>query len=371
MKIHNRSICLSGCLYSILFCFLLLNPGAGTAQETNEEPPEQVIVERETLTTIDAAKYQIPIQLRPSKFVTVVSPRNGVIDSLSLKTGDTLTSQSELFHLENGLEALQVKRAEAQVELQQLKLDQAKKANDAEAVALAELELKVASTDLEIANARLEATTRRAEWEAEVFRVYAVEGQFVSANQKVIDIGDPEIMVVEIPMNREDAKEGESVSFKVEDLDVQGKIVSVLPPAERFEPLRDLYDSLTSAVVEIENRSRRYHTGQAVYVPQIPRYAVAEVANSAITAGEEGQRKVQVIRENVVRTIPVDVLAPIGAERSYISGPFQEKDEIILSTSQPLEDGTQLAPKVAGEGTRNGTGVPGRTQPRTSPANSF
>lgn len=373
MKNHNRSHHFTLWLVFVISCSLLLSNAVGFAQESGEAQPEEaeeVIVEREALSTIDPGKYQIPLQLRPSKYVTVVAPRNGVIDSLGLKTGDTLTSQSELFHLENELEALQVQRAETQVELHKLKLEQAKQAKATDAVALAELELKVATTDLQIAQAKLEGTTRRTEWEAEVFRVHAVEGQFVSANEKVIDIGDPTIMTVEIPMNREDAKAGENVSIKVEDQEVQGKVVTVLPPAKEFEPLRDLYDSLASAVIEIENRSRRYHAGQAVYVAQIPRHHVAEVANSAITAGEKGQRKVQVIRENIVRTIPIDVLAPIGSERSYISGAFMDGDELILSSSQPLDDGTQLAPKMAGQGaTPNGTG--NRARPSTRPSTSF
>ena len=73
-------------------------------------------------------------------------------------------------------------------------------------------------------------------------------------------------------------------------------------------------------------------------------------------------RKVQVIRENTVRDIAINVLAPIGADRSYISGPFQASDELILASSQPLEDGTQLAPKYA-----DGQMPPGQPGARRTP----
>jgi membrane fusion protein, multidrug efflux system len=327
-----------------------------------QAPPEQVIVEREAINVINPEKYQIPLQLKPSQFVTVVSPRHGVIDDLNIKPGSTLTPQSEIFRLKNEAEALLVKRAEATVALQQLKLEQSKRTKEADQITVAEAELKVANVELELAKFHLEQAVRRTELRATVLRVYAIEGEFVTANQKIADLGDPSVMVIEIPVNREDAKEGESVSFMVEEKEIEGKVVAVLPPAERFEPLRDLYDSLASAVVEVENRSGIYKAGQAVYVPAIPRDNVAEVANTSITAGEDGKRKVQVIRENVVRDLLITVLAPIGADRSYISGPFQQGDELILTTSQPLSDGTQLAPRTASDTPATGTATPGATR---------
>jgi len=345
-------------------------PRAQTASGTEaaeDASPEQVIVQREAVTIIDPLKYQVPLRLLPSRFVTVVSPRDGVIDALNAQPGGELTPQSELFRLESEAESLHVKHAESLVELHQLKLAQAKKKDDAEAVALAEAELKVANVALELANYKLEQAVRRTEFDATVFRVYAIEGQFVVANQKILEIGDPSVMQVEIPVNREDAKAGEIISFQVEGEEVEGKIVSVLPALDRFEPLRDLYDSLASARVEIDNASGDYKMGQAVYVSSIPRENVAEVENSAITAGEEGQRKVQVIRENVVRDLPINVLAPVGADRSYISGPFLAGDELILSTSQPLADGTQLAPKTS----QNGAGPGNRSNRTQRPKTGF
>jgi hypothetical protein len=79
---------------------------------------------------------------------------------------------------------------------------------------------------------------------------------------------------------------------------------------------------------------------------------------------------VQVLRDNVVRDIPVAVLAPIGSDRSFVSGPVDAADELIVSATQELADGTvvrsalpavQQAAKPAGP---NRTKEPGESPPR-------
>lgn len=329
-----------------------------TEEGTESPAPEQVIVEREAMKLIDPQVYQVPLQLLPSRFITVVSPATGVISQLSVKPGDQLSAQAELFRLKNDIQELQVKQAEAEVAAKQARLAQAGKGGDTDARAVAEAELKVAEVGLQIANARLEKTIVRTEEAAEVFRTYAVNGELVTLYQKIVDIGDPSRMTVEIPVERADVEQDGSISIKVEDRDVEGTVTAVLPPAEAFEPLRDLYDSLASARLEIENRDRRLKAGQAVYVSSIPREPVAEVRNSTVISGEEGQRKVQVIRKSVVRDIPVTVLAPVGADRSYVSGAFQADDELILTTSIPLADGTQLSPKAVDPAAADGATGP-------------
>lgn len=354
----------------VVYCFLAFVPllpaqvrttsptQTPTAQEPTPQGPEQVIVEREAMKLIDPEVYQVPLKLLPSNFISVVSPATGMISALPVKAGDQLSAQTELFRLQDKTQELQVKRAEAKVELQQLLLDQAKKKGDADAQAVAAAELKVADLELQIATAQLEKTVVRTDAASEVFRTYAVKGELVSLYQKVMDIGDPTKMVVEIPVNRADVKQDGTISIKVEDEEIEGKVVAVLPPAERFEPLRELYDSLASARVEIENRNRKLKAGQAVYVSSIPREAVSEVPNSAIVSEEEGKRKVQIIRKNVVRDIIISVLAPVGADRSFVTGSFQPEDELILTTSLPLADGTQLSPKVTNQSASGQSGNP-------------
>ena len=352
-----------------------------TEKEPEAPAPERVIIERDAMKLIDPKVYQVPLRLVPSKFITVVSPATGVISNFAVKPGDRLSAQAELFSLENSVQELQVQQAQAEVEAKKARLAQAKRGADADAKAIAEAELKVAELGLQIAKARLEKTIIRAEDAAEVYRTYAVPGELVTLYQKIVDIGDPNTMTVEIPVNRADVEQGGTVNIKIEDQEAAAKVVAILPAAQEFEPLRDLFDSLASARLEIDNRDKKLKAGQAVYISSIPRETVTEVANATIVSTEEGQRKVQVIRKNVVRDIPVTVLAPVGAERSYIMGQFQADDELIHKSSIPLEkfgaaqesgkvmrgaivelaDGTQLSQKVADEkGSDDGstTGAP-------------
>ena len=63
-----------------------------------------------------------------------------------------------------------------------------------------------------------------------------------------------------------------------------------------------------------------------------------------------GGRKVQVIRQGVVRDVKVEPLSQQGTERIFVAGTFTQGDEIILSKSQPLKDGDQVSilPALAG-----------------------
>jgi hypothetical protein len=56
---------------------------------------------------------------------------------------------------------------------------------------------------------------------------------------------------------------------------------------------------------------------------------------------------VQVLREDVVRDIPIQPLGQPTAERVLVSGSFVEGDELIVSASRELADGTQIRPTLA------------------------
>jgi hypothetical protein len=168
------------------------------------------------------------------------------------------------------------------------------------------------------------------------------------------------MMKVEIPVDRAAADNGKTFGLKIEQDDVDGKIDAVLPLPSKFEPLRELFDSIASVQVLIDNTSGKFKVGQTVYVPLIPRQPVVEVQNPAIGNLSDGQRKVQVVRQLVVRDIPVKLLGQVGSSRIFVSGPFAEGDEIIYETSHQLGDGFQLKP--AGNATA-------ATSTTTTPAN--
>ncbi|MEM9702647.1 MAG: hypothetical protein AAF907_09405, partial [Planctomycetota bacterium] len=136
-------------------------------------------------------------------------------------------------------------------------------------------------------------------------------------------------------------KVGDTTTISVEGAEAQATITALLPLSERFEPLRDLVASPVLARVTLPGT--RFRDGQTVYVPVVPRDPVAEAPTEALIPAGDGGRLVQVVRENVVRDLPVRLLGRIGETRAFLSGPFAKGDEVILSSTRDLPDGTVLA----------------------------
>jgi hypothetical protein len=92
----------------------------------------------------------------------------------------------------------------------------------------------------------------------------------------------------------------------------------------------------------------------------------------------DGNRKVKVLRDNVIRDVIVRILAKVGTESVFVSARFNEGDEVILSSSRELADGTPLRavaarPSAADGGSSKATGTgPGKVpQAGTKPTKGF
>ena len=157
-------------------------------------------------------------------------------------------------------------------------------------------------------------------------------------------VGDMTALMVEMPVDRNATKAGQPIEIKVEDRTVPATVDAILPLAPRFEALRDLVPSAASAVLVVPNTDGRLRAGQTVYSQFVPRDVVADVPNSCITNSPDGNHKVQVLRNNVVRDVPIATLAAVGSDRSFISGAFDPSDEVIESASPELADGTIVRP---------------------------
>ena len=99
---------------------------------------------------------------------------------------------------------------------------------------------------------------------------------------------------------------------------------------------------------------------------------MADVPNSCIANTPDGNHKVQVLRNNVVRDIPIATLAAVGPDRTFISGAFDPADEIIESATPELADGTivravppSLAPPAA---SKSASTSPGKTPAVEAPS---
>lgn len=345
---------------------------APAASVTPADQGNQVVIQREPIQLIDPETYKIPLQIEPAKLLEIGAPFDGFVRQVQLKSNDKAAVQSEAVRMENTVQSLKLQRAKAGHQAAQVELKLAKGSNVPEQSELAQAKLDAAKADLDLAQYELDRTSVRVPFAGEVLRVRAVDGQFVRAGEALLTVGDSSRMRVEIPLERSAAEPGKPLEIQIEDKTVQATIESVLPLNSRFEKLRGIFESITSAVVVVENTNGAFKTGQSVYVPTIPRQPVTELPASAVANTGDGKRKVQVIRENTIRDIEVRLLGPVGPDRMFVSGPFAGSDQVVTRTTMELADGTVLraasaAATQAAAGTPAASGRPTQgaaTQPK-------
>jgi multidrug efflux system membrane fusion protein len=335
----------------------------------NDEPGElEVVIKREALKLTDPRTYSAAMHLEAVKTVDLTAPVDGYIRSVAAKSGQKIKAQSEAVRLDDTRAALVLKRARANHQAAQIEKKLAQAKNDADLTALAEARLEAAQADLDLAQAESEMLVVRGPFNGEFQRVYVVEGQFVRAGEKLATLIDPSKLQVEVPVERSAAAPGSSIDIKVEETPAKARVESVIALSPRFDALRELLISPASALVTIENAAGKFFAGQTVYSDLIPLTPVALVPSSAISnvPDREGNRKVQVLRDNVIRNLNVKILAKVGTETVFVSGRFNEGDEVIVSSSRELADGTPLR-ALAGGSSAAGGGSGRSGTPNTAP----
>lgn len=362
MSSGNRSLVMLLSIPAVLTGASLALRGQQPAADTAAAP---VVIKREAAQLRDPKSYHVPLQLRPVRAVELISPVDATVAAIESGPGEKLEAQTTVLRLMATEQQLELARAKALFRVAQLELAGAKKSGDADQAALAEARLEAAKADLDLATFRHERSVIRMPFAATVYRIHVVDGQFVRAGDTLVGVGDASRLQVEIPVDRNTTKAGQSLEIRIEDQTVQGSVKAVLPPAEKFEPLRELVDSVASALVEIDNAGGKFSAGQTVYAALVPRQPVTEIANSALINSEDGQRKVRVVRSGVVRHLPVTLRGAIGEERTVVSGPFESGDEVVTGSSQELPDGAQVRATTP---TPAGTAAARPTPPKRSSA---
>lgn len=335
---------------------------------------DQVAVKRDIARIIDAHKYRVPLAMEAIHTVTLVAPFDATVKQVVLKTNAKVQAQSEIVRFDNTMQKLHLARAQAALKLASLKLKAAGK--EESAAALAQAEVDVTKVDVEISQAILDQTSVRSPLSGEVQRILVTEGQFVRAGDPIAVVADTSKMKAEIPVDRSLAEVGKPFALKVESSEVDGKIDAVLPLPSKFDVLRELFDSIASVVVVVNNDDGKIKVGQTVYPPLLPRQPVVEVPVAAVGNMADGHRKVQVLRQSVVRDISVTLLGQIGTTRVFVSGPFAEGDEVIFESTHQLNDGFQLKtasgnPVASGTPTGDKSGAPPGTATPVKPATGF
>lgn len=323
-------------------CSLIFITVTSSVLAQSEGEPETVSIQREAIALKHPRDYYVPLNLQPVRSLDIASPIDGVIRSIDVKPGDKPNAKAVLVQLDPAVREAEVARAEAALELAR----EEQKNATGKAASVAKASVALAEAELKIANLRLEQTSIRAPFEGEIFRLLVSPGAFVRAGEPLLELGDTSQLKVEIPLPRDQAQSGSKIDLSVEEQATQATVDQVLPLAPRFEKLRDLANSITSAVVLLENKNNQLKPGQSVSVALIPRYPIAEIPTVAVANTPEGERKIQVIRENVIRDLKPQILGQIGPERLYVSAAFSKGDEVVVSSSQPLSDGASVTPKM-------------------------
>jgi membrane fusion protein, multidrug efflux system len=351
---------------------LAQTPQAPAAADSKATAPvavagDQVVVKRESPRILPPQEYRVSLVLEPYTLVTLTAPHDGLVRQIAAKSGQKLIAQAELLRFDNTEARFRLQRAAALHKA--ATLEQKLAAKDASQDELAKARVEAAKADLDLAQYHLDQTAVRAPLAGEVLRVLVSEGEYVRAGEPLIQFGDLTRMKVEIPVSRSEVQVDQTLAVNVDSAEVEAKVEAILPLAPRFDPLRDLFDSIASAVIVIDNPGGKLQPGQSVFVPMIPRQPIVQVASSAVGNLPDGQRKVQVIRASTVRDVPVQLLGGQGPTRTFVSGPFLEGDEVIYESSHLLADGFQLKSASLSSATGNGPATaPGAPPTPSNPA---
>lgn len=345
----------SGTSCRLWVCFLLLGvaivfaPAVVSAiQDEDSNAEVEVVIKREAIKLTDPRTYYVSMHVQAVKAVDFTAPADGIVRTVTARPGQKLKKEGEAIRLDDTRAALVLKRARANVQAAQIekKLSQAK--NDADLVALADARLEAAQAEADLAQFEADQLVIRGPFNGEIQRLDVGEGQFVRAGQKLGSLIDPAKLWVEVPVERANAAPGSMIDIKIEETVVKAKVESVTALSEKFDALRELTVSPASAVVSIDNSAGKLAAGQTVYSDLIPLAPVALVSSSSISNASEGNRKVKVLRDNIIRDVQVRILAKVGTESVFVSGRFNEGDEVIVFSSRDLVDGTPLRALAAG-----------------------
>jgi multidrug efflux pump subunit AcrA (membrane-fusion protein) len=345
-----------------LACFSMV----ACAQDTKADPKgglpvaaagDQVIVKREATHIEPPHKYKVTLAIEPIRSVTLTAPFDGVVRQADLKPNSKVQLQTDVVRLDNSVAKLKQARADAALKIALAEQKQAADKDELQKT-LAQAKVDVAKAEADLAKLMLEQASVRAPFAGELQRTLVTEGQFVRAGDPLAVLVETTKLRVEVPVERTSVEQGKTLPVKIESAEVDAMVEAVLPLDARFGALRDVFESVASAVLIIDNADGRFKAGQSVYVPLIPRQPVAEVPSSSIGNLPDGQRKVQVVRHMVVRDIPVIVMGSVGINRLFVSGAFAEGDEVIYESSHQLGDAFQLKPAVPAATAGTGAGNP-------------
>lgn len=335
---------------------------------------QPVVIQRRMIRLTPPDAYQFAISLSASRELTVHAPFDAKARTVSAQAGKKVLPQAELVALESTRLELTHKRATAALEVAEAMLRAARSSGKPEQVQLGEAQVALAQAEFALSTFDNAQTSLRAPYEATVLTVHAQNGQEIKQGDPLVTIGDLTSLECRVPVDRKAVKAGQTITLTIEDAAVVGLVESVEPVSEDQQRLRDLAVSVAMAVVSVRNADGKLARGQAVYPNIVPNDPVARVPLESVSTTTGGRRVVKVLREYVIREVPVVLHGQIGQGDVFVSGPFTKHDEVIISASVELADLTAVRPSVVRASPSNsaGSGQPATsTQPKKTGAAGF
>lgn len=331
----------------MLFCCVVAAALFVHAQDPTSTGPRPVIIQRKALLLSSADRYRVPLQLLPVRGVMLTAPYDGTVQSVSTKPGARAEAQFELVKIDSGRLKLTHARAVAASNLAEAQLRQATVSKDQNAIALAEAAVKLADADIRISDYDDKQTSIRAPYGGNVLDVFVQAGQKVKQGDPIASFGDLSQLRCRIPVERNKTTVGATVMLNVENQSVSARVEAVVALTTELQVLRELSISVALADVVIDNPSGKLRDGQSVFAPLVPTGPVTRVPLEVVKTSAGGERTVQVLRAHIVRDIPVTLHGQDGKTDVFVSGPFTKHDELVLSASVELADGTAVRPSSA------------------------
>lgn len=301
-----------------------------------------VSLRREPVQLLGAEKFQVNLTLEPKRVQVISAASDGLILSVQAAPGETVAAGRDCVALDSTRQKEVVRRAMALLEVARIEQKIASEKGEKSQEELANARLEAAEAEMQLAKIDLEALTCRSPFQGLVVKQHVFPGQYVRAGDPVLTLADVAEFTAEVPVDRGTTKIGQEIEVLTDQEVLKGKVAALLPAGEKLSALRQIIPGLATAVVGLENSSGKLTPGQTVYSRLVPQDAVTLVPTGVVVSHTEGKRKVQVLRNGVVRDVVVEALAQKGTERVYVSGAFGPTDELLISSSQPLKDGQKL-----------------------------
>jgi membrane fusion protein, multidrug efflux system len=337
---------------------------------------QPVVIQRRMIRLTPPDAYQFAVSLEASRQLTVRAPFDSKARTVSAKAGGKVLPQTELVALESERLELVHKRAIAALDVADGLLRIARKAGHAEQVQLGEAQVALAQADLALSTFDKNQTSLRAPYEATVLKVHVQTGQEIRTGEPLVTIGDLTSLECRVPVDRKSVNPGQTITLTIEDVAVVGIVQAIEPVGDDEQRLRDLAVSVAMAVVSVRNNDGKLAPGQSVFPNIVPNDPVARVPLESVSTTTGGRRIVQVLRDHIVKSVPVVLHGQIGTGDLFVSGPFTENDQVIISASIELADSTAVKPSAVraststtGAAASNNPAV--STQPRKSGAAGF